>query len=167
MSSALKSVLSLWVSAAISSDDVVAWADRMIMASEEPDEPLFELSLKGPESYMKIPSSEVPHPERLSFLQEFSIRASRINLSAPLEIEQLVKWVSKTCMGQDLAEREVRFSYEIYFLYVEGTDMECAKAYVRDNLPRLLSGCRIRAEPFWSTYAQQAVAADRAKPHAG
>jgi hypothetical protein len=161
MNLALTSVLSLWISDAISSEDVVAWADRLIMATEVPSEPLFELSLKGPEDYLKLPSSEVPHPEPLSYLQEFSIRTSKVNLSSPSEVERVVKWIAGTCLGEDLGEPEVRFSYEIYFFYVEKNDMVGAKKHVLGKLPDLLPTCRNRAAPFWNAYAQQSAAADR------
>jgi hypothetical protein len=168
MNAEIKSVLSLWIAEAISSDDVVAWADRMILANEEPHEALFELSLKGPEKYLVIPSSEVPHPEHLSFLQEFSIRTSRMNLSVSAELERFVEWASQACLGQDMNAREVLFSYDLFFLYVEYDDIEGAKIRAQEGLPELLESCRSRAAPFWIAYAQQAVAADRAdRPRSG
>jgi hypothetical protein len=151
----IKSVLSLWMVGAISSDDVVAWADRLILAIDEPHEALFELS-RGPEEYMRIPSSEVPKPERLSFLDEFSIRASALNMSAPEELESFVDWASRACWGQDQNAWEVHLSHRLFF-YIEDDDVEGAKNYTRRALPARLDACRNRAAPFWIAYAQQSV----------
>ena len=162
----IRSVLSLWMSEVISSEDVVTWADRMILAIDEPLEALFDLS-RGPGEYMRIPASEVPKPERLSFLDEFAIRASALNPSVSSELERFIDWASQACLGEDLNACEVHFSYGLFFLYIEGDDVEGAKIHVRNALPELLETCRDRAAPFWKAYAQQAVAADRPKAGSG
>jgi hypothetical protein len=161
----IRSVLSLWMAEAISSEDVVAWADRMILAIDEPHEALFDLS-RGPEEYMRIPSSEVPKPEPLSFLDEFSIRASVLDPSVSSELERFIDWASQTCLGQDPSAREVHYSYRLFFLYIEDDDVEGAKIHARQALPELLEACRDRAAPFWKAYAQT-VAADRPKSGSG
>jgi hypothetical protein len=64
-------------------------------------------------------------------------------------------------LGEDLNACEVQFSYQIFFLYIEGDNAEGAKIYASGQLPELRERCRDRAAPFWKAFAQQSVAADR------
>jgi hypothetical protein len=90
-----------------------------------------------------------------------------LNPSESSELERFIDWASQACLGQDLSAREVHCSYHLFFLYIEGDDVEGAKIHAREALPELLETCRERAAPFWKAYAQQAVAADRPKAGSG
>jgi hypothetical protein len=145
-------VLALWRVGLLTDAEVVIWADRTIMSSDEVGEAVAELSLKGPRRYWELPRADFPHPDPLSFLEEFSLRVVAINISSILEQRSFVEWLSRACMGQDLGVPEVKFGYHVEHLWGDCDDMQAATALVRQRLPEFLPSCQERATPYWSAY---------------
>ena len=160
MDIAIKRVLALWRLGLLSSAEVVAWADRMIMNSNEIGEAITELSLKGPERCRELPRADFPHPDPLSFLDAFSLRVSALDTSSVPELCRFVEWLSRACMGEELSVLEVKFGYYVEHLWGDCNDMQAAASYVRQHLPEFLQRCKERAAPYWSAYAQPALQAD-------
>ena len=97
----IRRVLALWAAGLLSESELVAWAERRILESASPSDPLIELSLHGPRKCLLLrPSLEFPHPYPLSFQEEFSLRASVLALESDVAVNDFVQWLSRRCMGE-------------------------------------------------------------------
>jgi len=145
----IERVLTLWEIGVLSSDDVIAWADSQIVASVNPESILFDLSLYGPEVCLKKPMGEFPaDPQRLSFIEEFSVRALVADLSSDETLLQFAKRVASSAIGEDLDEPFVRFGYQLDHLINDCDNTPAAIQLVRDELPSMLSRCQSIAAGF-------------------
>jgi len=152
MAFSMERVLALWRVGLLSEGEVIDWADRRILAVEPPSDALVELSLHGPQKYLNLPAADFPRLESLSFEEEFSLRASALDLASNPEGQSFVRWLAGACMGRDLAEPEVALGYRVDHLWNDCDDMPAAIAFLRENLPALLPQCRARSAPFWAAF---------------
>ncbi len=80
----LTTALSLWKVGLVSSEELIAWVDVHVGASENPNEALVNLSLDGPDACLKRPIYDFPpRPLELTFIDEFALRVSGLDLSEP------------------------------------------------------------------------------------
>jgi hypothetical protein len=145
----LSVALTLWEIGLVSEADLVAWADAQILEQENPSDELFEISLHGPAWCLKWEARELTtRPVQLTFIEEFSLRACALNLASDRAATRCVDWASRLCMGEDLAQPEVRLGYDLDHLSADCQDMPAAIRLLREKLPALMPHCRTVATPF-------------------
>lgn len=128
-------ITSLWREGFYSSEEVVTWADRKILELDDLPEALMDLSLKGPEQCLKQPITEFPLPLALNFVQRFSLKVAKLELTSNREVENFIRWASVEAMGHDINLPEVYFCY--YLESVWNTSMSPAKDYLYEKWPKI------------------------------
>lgn len=137
---AIIAALTLWQMGLTSSDDVIAWADTEIVRSDVPTQELIDLSLDGPATCLKQAEHVFPpRPIRLSYQDEFRLRAIFVDLNSEEDTFQFVDWASRHCMGQDLSIELVILGYQFDHFICDCSDREGAIALAREKLPALKS----------------------------
>jgi hypothetical protein len=145
----LENTLALWVSGLLSSQDVIAWASREVARLEQPPMELFDLLTDGPEVCLKRAQADFsPRPQRLGYLEAFSVRALSVNLPSDQAVEQFVDWAARNCIGEELSHPIVQLGYQLDHYLHDCQDMQGAAALVRKELPSLLGVCRAFAAPY-------------------
>ena len=128
----------------ITSDEVVAWADSQILACDQPDNLLLDLSLEGPERCLRMPEYEFPaRPRAVSFAEEFSARALKLSLGEDRAVRDFAVWVANNCIFDDHRdELFVQWGYMLDHLIDDMRDEDAAIHLVREELPGMLGRCR-------------------------
>lgn len=152
---AIGRILSFWKAGLLSHEEVVEWADQVIAYSNTADYAITELALKGPARCYAMSSNDFPTGEPLSFLEEFSLRATMLDMSDASAVSDFVIWVSRTCLvhGKEIQRPEAQFGYTIQHYWDDCSDMPLAVSYVRKQLPELLLRVKSEATSIWSVYA--------------
>lgn len=134
----LSIALSLWKLGLVSSEELIAWVDAHIQVFDNPDEVLVQLSLNGPDTFLKRPTYEFPiRPMELTFTEEFGLRVSVLDSYSESEVSNFIKWVTINCMGEDLDDPIVIFCYQLEDVWT----LEAQVTFLLDELPPLMSQC--------------------------
>lgn len=145
----IENTLALWVTGLRSSEAVVDWVHAAIAKTDEPLQELFDLASYGPERCLKWAQHDFPpRAASMSYVQQFSIRATEARLDSTESALAFADWASRHCFGDDLSEPMVAFGYHLDHLLVDCEDSEAALAFVREKLPVLLPRCKAIAAPF-------------------
>jgi hypothetical protein len=137
------------VSSLLTSDQVTEWAWSEITRLEEPPQELFDLASYGPERCLKRAVHDFPwRPSKLSYIQEFSLRALATSLDSHESVLHFAEWASRHAMGEDLSQPFVGLGYQLEHLLDDCQDQAAATALVRDELAPLLPHCQAIAAPF-------------------
>lgn len=145
----IEHTLALWVSGLLTSDQVVAWAWSQVARLDEPPPELFDLANDGPELCLKRAEHDFPpRPAKLSYIQEFSLRALATLPESDESVLHFADWAARHAMGEDHSHPFVSFGYRLDHLLEDCQDRAAAKALVRDELPPLLPRCQALAAPF-------------------
>jgi hypothetical protein len=145
----IENTLALWVSGLLSSESVTDWANAQIASISEPPQELFDLATYGPERCLKWAQHDFPpRPTKLSYFQEFSIRALTTTLDSATPTFEFADWASRNCMGEELSDPMVTFGYYLDHLLADCQDRDAAVLYVQTELPSLLPSCKSIAAPF-------------------
>lgn len=132
---AMSVVLGLWKVGVASSEAVVAWADGNIARCDAPPMELVELSLYGPVACTRRAEADFPiRPAAFAFGQEFAIRAFVLSTNDDERVLALADWLSRSCMGKDLADADVALGYQLDHLLCECNDSAAAIATLRAAL---------------------------------
>lgn len=124
-------------------EQVVAWADEQILACEQPDPLLFDLSLEGPGRCLRMPEGEFPaKPRRLTYAQAFAAKAVSLRLEDDVAALDFAQWAAARCMGDDLDNAFVQFGYLLDDLLDDPLRAPGAIDFLRERLPDMLSECR-------------------------
>jgi hypothetical protein len=144
-----ENTLALWVSGLLTSDQVTEWAWHEIARLDEPPQELFDLASDGPERCLKRAAHEFPpRPTKLSYVEEFSLRALATSFDSNESVLHFAEWASRHAMGEDLTQPFVNLGYQLDHLLDDCQDRAAAKALVRETLPPLLPQCQVIAAPF-------------------
>ena len=147
----IEQILTLWSASLMTSDQVKEWAQMQIEKMDAPPMELFDLLNDGPEKCLKQSAEDFsPRPRRLSFNEEFCIRACNFSLNSDEETLAFALWTSRRCMGEDLENPLVSLSYLVDHLLEDCGDEAVALAQIRKALPPLLAQCASVAAPFLS-----------------
>lgn len=137
---AIVAALTLWRMGFTSSEDVIAWADMEIVKSDVPTQELIDLSFDGPAACLNQAEYVFPpRPIRLSYQDEFLLRAIFVDLNSEEDTFQFVDWASRHCMGQDLSIEVVILGYQFDHFICDCNDRAAAIALTREKLPALES----------------------------
>jgi hypothetical protein len=144
----IEQILTLWSSSLMTSDEVVEWARHEVERLDAPAMELFDLLSYGPEKCLRSMAEFSPRPIRLTFNDEFCIRACELSLASDEAVRTFVMWASRSCMGEDVSDPLVAMSYHLDHLLNDCQDEVAALALVRQNLPPMLPHCAVVAAPF-------------------
>jgi hypothetical protein len=134
--------LTLWEIGLVSEAKLLAWADAQILKQTNPAIDLLELSAQGPQRCLSNSAIDFDTaPLQLMFLEEFSLRASFLDLSSDREAIQFISWVSDHCWEPDINQPEVNLAYRIEHCFHDLDDLPTALQLLRDELPTLLARC--------------------------
>ncbi|WP_061537396.1 hypothetical protein [Collimonas arenae] len=137
---AIVAALTFWQMGFTSSEDVIAWADTEILKSGIPAQEMIDLSLDGPATCLKQAEYVFPpRPIRLSYQEEFRLRALFVDLNSEEDTLQFVDWASRHCIGLDLSTELVILGYQFDDLIFDCNDRAGAIALAREKLPALES----------------------------
>jgi len=153
MKSRIPTVLALYHLKLLSKENVIEWADEQLMNETEPFDFISELSLKGPDSCMKMPEYDFPRARVFSYLEEFSIRLVKLTDNYDLEKDNFIQWISRAAMGLDITQREVYFGYLVDHYFLECDDMVFANDYLKNEIVDLLPLCKERVNSIWREIA--------------
>lgn len=145
----IENTLALWVAGLLTSDQVVEWAWDEITRLEEPSQELFDLANDGPQRCLKRASHDFSaRPTKLSYVQEFALRALTTLLDSDESVLQFAEWASRYAMGEDLSQPFVSFGYQLDHLLDDCQDRAAARALVRNELPSMLPTAQAIAAAF-------------------
>jgi hypothetical protein len=145
----VEKTLALWTIGFLSSEEVVAWADAEIARVDKPSTEILDLSIEGPERCLKKPAWPfAAKPEKLTYIQEFSLRVLSTSMDDDDALLRLGTWMSVRCIGEDDSNRMVGVGYQVEHLAFDCRDIEGALLFLREELPALIPECRVVAEPF-------------------
>jgi len=137
---AIIAALTFWQMGFASSEDVVAWADTEILKSDVPTQELIDLSFDGPATCLKQAEYVFPpRPIRLSYQDEFRLRALFVDLNSEEDTFQFVDWASRHCIGEDLSIELVILGYQFDHFIFDCNDGAGAIALAREKIPALES----------------------------
>jgi hypothetical protein len=140
---AISLVLAMHALKLVTHDGVIAWADAQILACEQPDPLLFDLSLEGPERCRWPPESEFPaKPLPLTYAQAFSAKALSLPLEDDVAVRDFADWAAAKCMGHAPGDAFVQFGYLLDDLIDDPEREPGTVAFLRERLPDLLPECR-------------------------
>ena len=145
----IERVIALWKIGILSSEEVVAWADREILGSECAPQEVIDLSVYGPAKCMRNPEFEF-HAGfvALPYATEFALRAAALLLSSTESVMDFCRWCARAAMGEERQSPEVSFGYKVdHLLYDCGLEDEAAQ-YVRCELPKLLPSFSAVVAPY-------------------
>lgn len=134
--------MGIWEQGYFNSDEVIKWADSQINSLEKPDDELIELSLNGPSKCFKLQPYEFPRTKELSFIESFSLRILKLNLSSDSEINTFINWATSAAMGEDTENKEVMFCYMLDDYL--GYNSPGTISYFKENIQELLPACKKR-----------------------
>lgn len=144
----LSIALSLWKLGLVSSEELIAWIDAHIGASDNLDEALVQLSLDGPGACLKRPIYEFPYrPIELTFTEEFGLRVSALNIQSKFEVINFIKWATIKCMGENLDDPIVIFCCQLE----DFCTLEAQVAFLHDELPPLIPRSMSIAHFFYAS----------------
>jgi len=138
----IENVMGFWKEGILTEAEVIIWADQQILKEDDPSEAMMDLSLKGPAFCSKRPSYEFPAARNFSFSEAFALRASKLDVENITEVERFIVWLSRACLGEDLATPEVTFGYNVEHYTFACNDWPLAIEYLKDNIQELLPKCR-------------------------
>lgn len=145
----LESTLAMWEAGFLSSDQVIEWATSELERIENPPAELIDLITDGPERCLKRPAYDFrARPLKLSYVQGFSLRATRTSLDSDESVLKFADWAARNCIGEDLTLPMVSLGYQIDHLLDDCHDQKAAMALVRVELPSFLPECREIASSF-------------------
>lgn len=145
----IKDTLDLWVSGLLTAQDVTEWAGREIARLDNPPAELIDLVIDGPEACLKRPESDFPpRAKKLSYADEFAIRALALDPSKAEAVHAFADWSSRYCMGEDLSDPFVALGYRLDHLICDCQDVRAAEELLRADLPNLLPRCLQMAERY-------------------
>jgi hypothetical protein len=145
----IETTLGLWVSRLMTSDQVKEWAWGEVARLPCPPQELFDLASDGPERCLKRAIHDFPpRPVRLTYVQEFSLRALTTSLGSTEDELRLSEWASRHAMGEDLTHPFVALGYQLDHYLNDCDDQEGARSLLRKELPSLLPQCEALAAPF-------------------
>ncbi len=144
---AIEIVLTLWEIGLASETAVTDWADAQILTLEHPSADLIELSANGVKLCLNRKSID-SRSIKLTFVEQFSLKAHLLDLACDRSAEDFIAWVSGNCDGEDIEHREVSLSYQLDHLYCDYDDLSAAIQLLRDDLPALLPDCSKIASTF-------------------
>ena len=78
-----------------------------------------------------------PRPLDLTYADEFTLRALRLDSGDSPEMSCFVNWVAGACIGENLDNELVKFGYQIDHLICDCNDEKAAIDFARGNLPSL------------------------------
>lgn len=138
-------MLAVWEAGFLGDAQVTDWAGRVLTTLRAANIPtwLLDLVQRGPAHCRDLPGFE--WPARLDYASEFCLRAVALDLASDASVVKFAEWASVSCIGEDLACPEVRFGYYLDHLIEDCRRMDLAVAHVREEIPRMLDGCRERA----------------------
>ena len=145
----VEDVLGLWVSGLLSSEAVVAWAERELARLDKPPMELFDLASDGPEKCFKRAQVEFPYrPTELSYAQQFAIRAIGIDLASDESVQSFASWAARNCIGEDPSDPLAKLGYHLDHYMNDCQNNDGAVALVRTQLPSILGQCQVLAAPY-------------------
>lgn len=154
----IERVVALWRMQFLSDEEVVAWADHLILESECAPQELIDLSLYGPAQCIRKSDAEFPAASALlSYSTEFALRASALSISSNESVLAFCKWCARSVIGEELKIPEVSFGYQVDHLLYDCCLEEDAIEYVRRELPRLLPNLAAVVTPFLEVLPNQLI----------
>jgi hypothetical protein len=138
-------VIAAWEAGFLTDRQVADWAERLLLAIEDAAAIppwLLDLVERGAAACIELPGW---YPEPLSYLDQFAVRASRLQLEITADVEEFARWASRYAISEDLALPEVHFGYVLDHLLDDCRRMDLAVEHVRKELPPMLEACRVRA----------------------
>jgi hypothetical protein len=139
--------IALWEIGLVSDNAIVDWADNRILALERPSADLIELSASGIKSCLSRNSIE-SRSIKLTFVEQFSLKAPLLDLTCDRSAEDFIDWVSRNCWGEEIEHPALSLSYQLDHLYCDCDDLSMAIELLRSELPALLPNCREIASIF-------------------
>ena len=109
-------LLAWWILGCVTTEEVVAWADAQIQrASTGSKLPgwRIDLSLNGPDGFLKSHQPGYPKPKDLTFLEKFRVLVEVTDPDNEKAVRHFAKWIARAAMGEDLDLPEVRVGYEV------------------------------------------------------
>jgi len=109
-------ILGWWSFGCVTDLEVISWADLQIERAQTGSELpcwMIELSLKGPKEFVRLPQQDYPRPERLTFLEKFSILVETTDPDDTSSVCKFVEWIASAAMGENPDVPEVNVGYQI------------------------------------------------------
>ena len=145
----VEDALGLWVSGLLSSEGVVARAERELARLAEPPMELFSLASDGPEKCLKRSEAEFPYrPTQIGYAHQFAIRAISVDLASNEALRHLANWTARNCIGEDLSEPFAKLGYLLDHYISDCQNTDGAIALFRTELPSLLAQCHLLASAY-------------------
>lgn len=151
--SKIETLMALWLDGYISEEYVVNWADDCIRNSNEYDEHIALLSLKGPKFCSQMPQYEFPKARRFTYDEELALRLGNLDIENENEKLTFVRWVSGRCMGEDLDNPKVMFGYMVDHLFNECDDHKKANQYLSDQVSAMHVEISKISSEIWANIA--------------
>jgi hypothetical protein len=146
----IERVVALWKAGLITSGTVVAWADHEILRCESPSQELLDLSVEGPDRFVRQPEFDFSAGRvTLPYATEFALRASAVQLTSDEPVLSFCRWCARFAMGEDLQLPAVAFGYQVEHLLYDCDDPQAAVQYARIEFPKLLPGLAALVAPFF------------------
>lgn len=140
-------VLAVWDAGFLSDEQVSDWAERVLMALQDPSQIpswLLDLVERGPDGCREL--AGFGWPGRLDYRSQFSLRAVALDLASDDAVSEFAAWAARACIGEDLDDPVVQIGYHLDHLVDDCRRMDWAAAQVREDLPAVLGACRARAQ---------------------
>ena len=145
----VEDTLGLWMSGLLSSEAVVAWAERELARLDEPPMELFDLASDGPANCFKRAQVEFPYrPTELSYAQQFAIRAIGVDLASDESVRSLAIWAARNCIGEDPSDPLAKLGYVLDHYINDCQNSDGPFVLLRTQLPPLLVQCQALAAPY-------------------
>jgi hypothetical protein len=109
---AIEIVLTLWEIGLASETAVTDWADAQILTLEHPSADLIELSANGVKLCLNRNSID-SRSIKLTFIEQFSLKAHLLDLACDRSAEDFIAWVSRNCWGENLEHPALRNGYVV------------------------------------------------------
>jgi hypothetical protein len=139
-------ILAAWRERILDDQDVRTWALEVIDSTSAPDIPewLLDLCTLGATACMAKPSADFLYVPLLDFRSAFSLHVQACDFSNRTEVDALVVWISRACMGEDLDRPGVKLGYVL-----DHELNDCGRAdWARDTLTKELPALRAQVAPI-------------------
>jgi len=133
-------ILAAWRDRLLDEDDVRSWSAEMLEVIPAVDVPewLLDLCTLGPIVCMNKPSSDFLHVPELDFRSALSLHVRTCDLENSGEVDALIAWICRACMGEDLDRPEVRLGYLLDHDLNDCGRPDWARDALANELPALL-----------------------------
>lgn len=132
-------------------NEVNSWGDEQLLNGTESFDYISLLSLYGPGYCCRLPSYDFPAARKFTFIEEFALRATNLNLDVEEDRLNFILWVSTECMGLDINIPEVKFGYLVDHYFHECDDAAFAHKYFNDQLRFLVEKNSEVFDTIWAS----------------